>query len=149
MLKTSISLWSADLMNMESEIRRAEPYAESFHIDVSDGHYAPLLVFFPDMVAAIRGITKVPLEVHLIVKHPERWIGSFPDAGADTIVFYPDSTDGPAGVIRQIKSRGLRVGISLALAHPVSEIESYIQDLDVVVVLGGSKGSNSARRQFL
>jgi len=140
MLKASISLWSADLMNLESEIRRAEPYADSFHIDVADGHYAPLLVFFPDMVAAIREITKVPLEVHLIVESPEKWVGTFAEAGADSIVFYPDSTVNPTPVIERIKSHGLQTGVSLALAHSVSQVEPYIQDLDIVVVLGTDAG---------
>ena len=66
MLRCSTSLWSADLANLASEIRRVEPHSERFHLDVADGHYVPALLFFPDLVAAIRKHTTVPFEVHLL-----------------------------------------------------------------------------------
>ncbi len=136
MLKASVSLWSADLLNMASEIRRAEPHSDAFHIDVGDGHYAPLLVFFPDLVKAIRSCTGVPIEVHLITDTPEGWVGPFAEAGADIIVFYPDSTPDPGAVLREIKGRGLRTGLSLALGHAVSMIEPHLAQIDLAVVLG-------------
>jgi len=144
MLKAAVSLWSADLVNLASEIRRVEPYADAFHLDVADGQYAPLLLFFPDLVAAIRRQTEVPLEVHLIVSHPEQWIGPFADAGADTIVFYPDAAEDPAALVRQIKDRGLGAGLSLALADPVGLAVPVLGELDLVVVLGTDAGVKGA-----
>ena len=135
-LKAFVSLWSADLVNLESDIRRAEPYADAFHVDVADGHYAPALVFFPDLLAAIRGKTSIPLEVHLITEKPENWVGPFADAGADMIVFYPDATGDPNHVIDLIKARELRAGISLAIEHPPAMLEPYLDRLDLAVVVG-------------
>jgi len=70
MLKCSTSLWSADLANLASEIRRVEPYTEQFHLDVADGHYVNTLLFFPDLVKALRPHTRLPLEVHLMTANP-------------------------------------------------------------------------------
>ena len=72
MLRCSTSLWSADLANLASEIRRVEPHSERFHLDVADGHYVPTLLFFPDLVAAIRRHATIPLEVHLMTTDPLR-----------------------------------------------------------------------------
>ncbi len=146
MLKASVSLWSADMARLESEIRRAEPYADSFHIDVCDGQYAPVLLFFPDIVRALRDKTDRPFEVHLITKNPERWVGPFADAGANLIAFYADATEDPDKVIDLIQSHELRAGMSLALDHPVSMLDPYLDRLDLVVVLGtdiGVKGVKS------
>ena len=135
-LKAFVSLWSADLVNLESEIRRAEPYADAFHIDVADGHYAPALLFFPDLVAAIRGKTSVPLEIHLITEKPENWVAPFADAGADAIVFYPDATGDPNHVIDLIEARELSVGMSLAIEHPPAVLAPYLDRLDLAAVIG-------------
>ena len=70
MLKCSTSLWSADLADLAAEIRRVEPYSERFHLDVADGHYVPNLLFFPDLVRALRKHTAIPFEVHLMVTDP-------------------------------------------------------------------------------
>ena len=150
MLKASVSLWSADLLNLGPEIRRAEPHADFFHIDVGDGHYTPLLAFFPDLVAAIRAATRVPLDVHLIVERPERFVDPFADAGADIMVFYPDATDDPRAVIRQVKARGRRVGVSLSLTHAIATIEPYLDEIDLAVVMGtevGVKGVDAPAEQ--
>jgi ribulose-phosphate 3-epimerase len=136
-LKASVSLWSADLTNLASEIRRVDPYADLYHLDVSDGTYAPsLLLFFPDLVKAIRAVTEKPLEVHLITQRPQRWVDAFHAAGANRIVFYPETTENPSGLIDLIRAKGLGVGISLALETPVSTIEACLERLDVVCVLG-------------
>ena len=70
MLKCSASLWSADLSNLGAEIRRVEPYTERFHLDVADGHYVPSMLFFPDLVKALRKHTSKPFEVHLMTTDP-------------------------------------------------------------------------------
>lgn len=139
-LKTSVSLWSADLANLEAEIRRVEPYADAFHLDVADGHYAPVLLFFPDLVAAIRKKTKRPFEVHLITECPEKWVQPFAEAGADTIIFYPDSTKDPQRVIDQIRAAHLRVGLSLAAGDSPALLDPYWKQIDLIVVLGTAIG---------
>src|SRR2546427_6306393 len=98
MLKCSTSLWSADLSNLGAEVKRVEPYSERFHLDVADGHYVPTLLFFPDLVKALRGKTVVPFEVHLMTDDPLAWVGPFAEAGADIILFCLDSARDPARV---------------------------------------------------
>jgi len=140
MLKAATSLWSADLANLESEIKRAEPFSDLFHIDVCDGHYAETLLFFPDLVAAMRPITRLPFEVHLITENPAQWVVPFRDAGADRLVFYPDAVDRPEEILSVIKENGLQPGVSLAIEHPLSMLEPYWEVLDVVVILGTDFG---------
>jgi ribulose-phosphate 3-epimerase len=136
-LKTSVSLWSADLGNLAAEIRRVDPYADMYHFDVSDGTYAAsLLLFFPDLMKAIRGVTQKPFEAHLITQRPERWVESFAAAGANQIVFYPDTTQDIAAMIDLVRGLKLNVGISLSLETPVAAIDQYLDKLDVVCILG-------------
>ncbi|MBU4398527.1 MAG: ribulose-phosphate 3-epimerase, partial [Planctomycetes bacterium] len=136
-LKASVSLWSADLSNLASEIQRIDPYADSYHLDVSDGTYATsLLLFFPDLVKSIRGITEKPFEVHLITQRPERWVDAFLASGVNRILFYPETTESISGLIDTARRRNVGIGISLALETPVSTIEEYLGRLDVACVVG-------------
>ena len=136
-LKASVSLWSADLADLAAEIGRVDPYADMYHLDVSDGTYAAgLLLFFPDLVKAIRPSTKKPLEVHLITQQPEHWVDPFADAGADLVLFYADATSDVPATIERITARGLKPGISLAVDHPLSLVEPYLDRLAIVCVLG-------------
>jgi ribulose-phosphate 3-epimerase len=128
------------MANLEAEIRRTDPYADAYHIDVCDGHYAPNLLFFPDLVAAIRGKTEKPFEVHLITEHPEKWVAAFDEAGADSIIFYPDAAKNPEALVNEILSRDLEAGISLSLEHPASLVEKILDRLDLVVVIGTESG---------
>ena len=87
MLKCSTSLWSADLGALAADMRRVEPYSERFHLDVADGHYSPTMLFFPDLVAALRSHSERPFEMHLMTEDPAAWIEPFAAAGADIIIF--------------------------------------------------------------
>src|SRR5258706_8019255 len=106
MLKCSTSLWSADLTNLATEIKRVEAYSERFHLDVADGHYTKTMLFFPDLVKALRPHTKKPFEVHLMVTDPLAWIDPFVEAGADIIIFCFDAAEDPGEPLRAIKARG-------------------------------------------
>src|SRR5436853_6373333 len=113
MLKCSTSLWSADLANLASDIRRVEPYSERFHLDVADGHYVKNLLFFPDQIKALRKHTRLPFEVHLMVTDPLGWVDPFVEAGADIILFCFDATRNPGEVLSAIHKAGKRAGVSL------------------------------------
>src|SRR5436190_8192902 len=113
MLKCATSLWSADMANLAAEIKRVEPYSECFHLDVADGHYTKTMLFFPDLVKALRPHTKRPFEIHLMTSDPLMWIDPFVDAGADGFIFCLDSAKDPRAVIRAIRAHGKRTGISL------------------------------------
>jgi ribulose-phosphate 3-epimerase len=144
MLKCATSLWSADLANLASEIKRVEPYSDRFHIDVADGEYVDALLFFPDLVKALRPHTVRPFEVHLITRAPLRWLDRFVEAGADSIIFYYDTAPDPGMMIKAIKQCGVRVGISLRVEDSVELLEPYWDRLDVVTLLGTHMGVKGA-----
>lgn len=144
MLKCSTSLWSADLSNLASEIKRVEPFSERFHIDVADGHYVPNLLFFPDQVRALRPHTRLPFEAHLMTSNPLQWVEPFCEAGADGIIFCFDSTKNPAEVIQAVKSTGRKVGISLLISEPVELLDPFWSELDIVTIVGTAMGIKGA-----
>src|ERR1700754_315516 len=86
-LMAEMSLWSADLGRLAEDIRRVEPFTDLFHVDVADGHFAPALLLFPDMVAVVRRLTAKPIHVHLMVADPvlHSQVEQFAEAGADLI----------------------------------------------------------------
>lgn len=144
MLKCSTSLWSADLGNLSAEIRRVEPFTERWHLDVADGHYVKNLLFFPDLVAQLRRQTKLPFEVHLMVTDPTGWIDPFVEAGADILLFCFDAARDPGQVLRAIRARGKKAGVSLLITEPLGVLEPYWNELDVLCVVGTAMGIKGA-----
>lgn len=144
MLKCSTSLWSADLANLESEMKRVEPYSERFHLDVADGHYVKNLLFFPDLVKTLRKHTQLPFEVHLMVTDPMGWIEPFVDAGADGVIFCFDAAQDPRSVLQAIKSAGKYAGVSLLINEPIDVLEPYWDLLDIVTIVGTAMGIKGA-----
>jgi ribulose-phosphate 3-epimerase len=145
MLKCSASLWSADLANLAAEIQRVEPYIERFHLDVADGHYVASLLFFPDLVKALRKHTTRPFEVHLMTKDPPAWVDAFVEAGADGVIYCFDSLADPASAIHRVKALGKFVGISLLVTEPISQLDRYWSSIDQVTIVGtpmGTKGTS-------
>ncbi len=145
MLKCSTSLWSADLANLASEIRRVEAYSERFHLDVADGHYVPSLLFFPDLVKAIRKHTSKPFEVHLMTTEPLAWVEPFIESGADGIIFCFDTLSNPASAIKKVKELGKLVAVSLLVTEPIRVLEPYWNSIDQVTIVGtpmGTKGTS-------
>ena len=144
MLKCSTSLWSADLTDLADEVRRVDPYSERFHIDVADGHYTPTMLFFPDLVAALRKKTARPFEVHLMTTDPMQWVGPFADAGADILLFCLDSASDPREVLEAIRARGKKAGVSLLISEGPELLEPYWDLLDVVTVVSTAMGIKGA-----
>jgi ribulose-phosphate 3-epimerase len=144
MLKCSTSLWSADLTNLENEIKRIEPYSDRFHIDVADGQYVETLLFFPDLVRAMRPHTKKLFEIHLLTLNPLEWIDVFSEAGADIIVFCFDTAHDPLQVIQSIKDHGKQAGISLSLQDDLDVLDPFWGDLDLVTIVCTDMGIKGA-----
>ena len=144
MLKCSTSLWSADLTNLAADMRRVEPFTERWHLDVADGHYVKNLLFFPDLVAQLRRHSSKSFEVHLMVTDPVGWIDPFVEAGADIIIFCFDAAKNPGEVLRAIKARGKRAGVSLLITEPLDVVEPHWADLDVLCVVGTAMGIKGA-----
>ena len=139
-LRLDISLWSADLANLERDIRRLEPVADGFHLDACDGHYAPTLLFFPDLVARIRELTTRPLHLHLMATRPLDLLDSFLAAGVDRVTVPMELGKRVWQVIEHVKGRGKQVGISLELDTPVELIRAFRGKLDAVVLMGTAVG---------
>lgn len=144
MLKCSTSLWSADLTRLAEDMKRVEPHSERFHLDVADGHYVPSLLFFPDLVRALRPHAKKPFEVHLMVTDPMAWIEPFIEAGADIIIFCFDSAKKPGDVLKAIRARGKKAGVSLLLTETAAQLQPHWADLDIVTVCGTAMGIKGA-----
>jgi ribulose-phosphate 3-epimerase len=144
MLKCSTSLWSADLGQLAAEMKRIEPFTERWHLDVADGHYVKNLLFFPDLVAQLRKHSKLPFEVHLMVTDPLGWIDPFVEAGADIVIFCFDAAKNPGDVLKGIKARGKKAGVSLLITEPIDAVEPHWNDLDVLCIVGTAMGIKGA-----
>jgi ribulose-phosphate 3-epimerase len=144
MLKCSTSLWSADLANLASEIRRVEPYSDRFHLDVADGHYVKNMLFFPDQVKALRPHTRLHFEIHLMVTNPMDWIEPFAEAGADSFIFCFDSMKDPNGVLQTAAAIGKPSGISLMINEPLEMIEPFWDQISMVTIVGTALGIKGA-----
>lgn len=144
MLKCATSLWSADLANLAAEMRRVKAYSDCFHLDVADGHYVKTMLFFPDLVKALRPHTRRPFEVHLMVTDPLGWIEPFVEAGADHIIFCFDAANDPRAVLRTIKSFGKRAGVSLLVTESLDLLEPYWNELDILTIVGTAMGIKGA-----
>jgi ribulose-phosphate 3-epimerase len=144
MLKCSTSLWSADLTNLRAEMKRVEPFSERFHLDVADGHYVKNLLFFPDLVRALRPHTPLPFEVHLMTTNPLDWIDPFVEAGADVILFCFDAAADPAAVLDAIHARGRKAGVSLLIDESIDLLEPLWGRLDLVTIVGTAMGIKGA-----
>jgi len=144
MLKCATSLWSADLANLAADIKRVEPYSERFHLDVADGHYVNALLFFPDLVKALRKHTTVPFEVHLMTTEADQWIEPFVEAGADRLIFSFDAVPDPAALIQKVKAAGVTVGFALRIDEPIELIAPYWDALDTLCVIGTALGIKGA-----
>jgi ribulose-phosphate 3-epimerase len=144
MLRCSTSLWSADLANLGVEIRRVEPYSDRFHIDVADGHYVPTLLFFPDLVRALRKYTAKPFELHLMTVEPLSWLEPFTDAGADGVIFCFDTLTDPGAAFEAVKSRGKLVGVSLKIDEGPELLDPYWPMLDQITIVTTALGIKGA-----
>lgn len=133
--KLSPSILNADFSKLGAEIKSIEPYADIIHLDVMDGHFVPNITFGPMVVSAVRGITDVPLECHLMIYNPPEWIESFTEAGADRIAFHVRSCRDAESVVRAIRSLGVTPGLAISPEVPQFELKPYLGMVDFVTVM--------------
>lgn len=135
------SVLSADLGKLAEQIERAVAGgAEWLHVDVMDGHFVPNLTFGAPMVRALRRMTNLPLDVHLMVERPERYLGEFADAGANVFTFHPEATVHVQRHLATARLLGMRPGLALNPSTPVSLLEEVLDDLDVVLIMSVNPG---------
>jgi ribulose-phosphate 3-epimerase len=135
------SILAADLGQLADQVRQAEQGgAEWIHVDVMDGHFVPNLTFGAPMLRALGQLTRLPLDVHLMVKEPEHYIDEFADLGAAIFTFHPEATIHVERQIARIHERGMKAGLALNPASPISLIEEVVDELDLVLVMTVNPG---------
>lgn len=141
MVKIAPSILSADFARLGEEILDVEKGgADWIHVDVMDGHFVPNITIGPLIVEAIRPVTKLPLDVHLMIEEPDRYIPQFAKSGADWITVHQEACRHLHRTLYLIKEQGVKAGVVLNPATPISTIEPVLADLDMVLLMTVNPG---------
>ena len=140
-LRIAPSILSADLLRLKDQIAAVEAGgADWIHVDVMDGRFVPNLTFGPAIATAVRKVTKLPIDVHLMVVEPERYIQPFADAGTNVLTFHPEATTHVQRHLATVRERGMMAGLALNPGTPVGVIEEVLGDVDLVIVMSVNPG---------
>lgn len=140
-LRIAPSILSADFARLADEVLRVETGgADLLHVDVMDGHFVPNLTVGPPIVEALRKVTKLPLDVHLMITNPDAYIPEFADAGADYLTVHVETCPHLHRTVQSIKERGVKAGVTLNPATPLSAIEEILPDADLLLVMSVNPG---------
>jgi ribulose-phosphate 3-epimerase len=135
------SILAADLARLKEELAAIERGgAEWVHVDVMDGRFVPTLTFGAPIIEAVGRLTSLPLDVHLMVVEPERYIDDFAAAGAVGFTFHPEATIHVQRQLVRVREKGMRAGLALNPASPVALLEDVVDDLDLVLVMSVNPG---------
>ena len=141
MIKIAPSLLSADFANMGEATRKlGEWNADLVHFDVMDGTFVPTITFGPAMCAAIRPYTELPIDVHIMVEHPETYIDQFAKAGADYLTFHAEADAHAHRTLQAIRRAGMKAGVALNPATSLSTVEEILPYVDMVLLMTVNPG---------
>ncbi len=141
MVKIAPSILSADFSRLGEEIRAIEAGgADYVHVDVMDGHFVPNITIGPLVVEAARKVTNLPLDVHLMIENPDRYIPDFAKAGADILTVHQETVPHLHRTVQLIRSLGKKAGVSINPATPVATLDLILDDLDLVLVMSVNPG---------
>ncbi len=135
------SILSADFARLADEVARVEAGgADWLHVDVMDGHFVPNLTVGPPIVEAIRKVTKLPLDVHLMITNADAYIREFADAGADYLTVHVEACPHLHRTVQSIKERGVKAGVTLNPATPLASVEAILPDADLLLIMSVNPG---------
>jgi ribulose-phosphate 3-epimerase len=135
------SLLAANFARLADEVRRAEQaHADWLHLDVMDGHFVPNLTIGPAIVRALRPLTKMPFDVHLMCSRPEILLEPFARAGANSLTVHVELGDRVGGLLWQIRSLGAKVGMAINPPTPMDTVKSYLDQIDLLLVMTVNPG---------
>jgi ribulose-phosphate 3-epimerase len=139
--KIAPSILSADFSRLGKEVKAVERAgADYIHVDVMDGHFVPNITIGPMIVQSVRKITQLPLDVHLMISDPDKFVDDFAKAGSDIITVHAEAVNHLHRTIHLIKERGARVGVALNPATPLNVLEFILDDLDMVLLMTVNPG---------
>ena len=133
-MRITPSILNADFADMGREVGRIES-ADGVHIDVMDNHFVPNLTMGVPMVEALRRVSDLPFDAHLMIEDPDVWAPGYVDAGAQTVTFHLEAAKAPIRLAREIRSRGGRAAVALKPATPVEQIADFIEEFDQVLLM--------------
>lgn len=141
MVKIAPSILSADFSRLGEEIKAAEKAgADLIHVDVMDGHFVPNITIGPPVVKSLKKIASLPLDVHLMIEEPDRYIKGFVESGADIITVHTEASVHLHRTIQNIKEFGIKAAVSVNPATPLSHIETILPNVDMVLIMSVNPG---------
>jgi len=138
--KLAPSILSADFARLGEEVARVEKYADLLHVDAMDGHFVPPITIGPVVVKALRRITSLPLECHLMVTDPLGQAEQFAEAGATSVIAHIEAVPNPSPVVARARSLGIGIGISINPPTPLDAALPYLDQVDVLNIMTVNPG---------
>jgi ribulose-phosphate 3-epimerase len=145
-LRIAPSILSADFSSLGTQIREAEKgKADWIHCDIMDGHFVPNITFGPLIVRALKKVTQLPIDVHLMIQKPDYYLEQFIDAGASSITVHQEACAHIGRTVKRIHKLGARAGVALDPSTPVTTLKGIIADLDLVLIMSVHPGFGGQR----
>src|SRR6266704_3508216 len=140
-IKLAPSILAADFARLGEQVVEAESAgADRIHVDVMDGHFVPNLTVGPIVVRSLRRVTRLPLEVHLMIEQPDLFLDAFAEAGADSLLVHQEGTANLHRTVQHVKGLGKRAGVVINPATPASVLDEILADVDLVLVMTVNPG---------